>query len=432
MDRTKINIYLLGTPRIEVKGREIFQEISNKAVGLIFYLCMNNEKKFFKNVLAEIFWPESSTEKSSSNLRQAFFSIKKVLEKNGISNSLIVSEKGKCFINNEFDLWIDVKEFYKNINEGIKSSNAYLLQKASDLYEQGFFEGFFIKGSAVLDEWIMFEREHVSKLLQDGIYMAVELYEKQGESEKAEELLKKLLKINNLTEETHLKLMELYLKNNERYKAVQQYNSCAELLRKELNISPSQKLRDLYDKIINVKDRETFITKAPPSKEIKFFNNYIFEDNIKVFQNFLKKQREHILLHTGNHIFPMLEGEGIYNLLEKIVYIEEYHSKESKRELGMLFPELSDINGCYDEMKIFYSIKRFLERVAKNNNIIVVFRNFSELDERSRRLFYYLFQNIKNERLMIVGTYKKNSEVEKIINTIENKIGEEILWKKED
>lgn len=440
MDKTKITIYLLSTPRIEINGREIFQEISSKGAGLIFYLCMNSKKKFFKNILAEIFWPESSAEKSSSNLRQVLFNIKKVLEKNGVLSPMIISEKGKCFINEEFELWVDVKEFYKNIDNGIKNSDAALLKEASDLYEQGFFEGFFIKGSAVLDEWIMFEREHISRLLQDGIYMAAEIYEKQGEIEKGENLLKKLLKINNLTEETHLKLMELYLKNNERHKAVQQYNICAEILRKELNISPSQKLKETYEKIVNIKNREQIFQEILPqkslAKEIKFFNNYIFEEETETIKTFLKKQKdEYIFLHTGNHIFQMLEGEGIYNLLEKIVFIKEYHYKNSKEELAVLFPELSNSQKMKEEsseIKIFYVIRKFLEKAAEKKNIIAVFRNFIELDEKSRKLFYYLFQNVKNEKLVITGTYKKSREVEKIISTIESRIGEELLWKKKD
>ena len=62
----------------------------------------------------------------------------------------------------------------------------------------------------------------------------------------------KLVMEDNCYEEAHRRLMECYLAQGQRHLAVRQYQTCAETLREELDLAPSEETVTLYRHITTI------------------------------------------------------------------------------------------------------------------------------------------------------------------------------------
>ena len=58
-----------------------------------------------------------------------------------------------------------------------------------------------------------------------------------------------MVEIDETLEMAHEGLIRCYLQQGKRHLALQQYDRCAALLRKEMNIAPSQTLQSLYQDV---------------------------------------------------------------------------------------------------------------------------------------------------------------------------------------
>ena len=70
-----------------------------------------------------------------------------------------------------------------------------------------------------------------------------------GHHDTAIQRARELLSLDPLRETSHRQLMRLYADSGERSKAIAQYQSCRQLLQRELGVEPSDETRHLADEI---------------------------------------------------------------------------------------------------------------------------------------------------------------------------------------
>jgi DNA-binding SARP family transcriptional activator len=118
-----------------------------------------------------------------------------------------------------------------------------LLEDALTLYRGDYLEG-------VYDEWCALERERLRGQCLVALDKLAGLYVDRRDLQRAIELYQQLLAREPYHEGTHRELMHCYYRLGDRAAAIRQYQSCAELLREDLGLSPAPETESLYLQII--------------------------------------------------------------------------------------------------------------------------------------------------------------------------------------
>jgi DNA-binding SARP family transcriptional activator len=123
------------------------------------------------------------------------------------------------------------------------------LQSAVALYKGEFCEG-------IYSEWCLAERERLERsyLRALGVLMAIHI--SQGKYDQAISYGKKILILDPLREEVHRGLMSCFMALDRRAEAVRQFQQCARLLQRELNVLPVSDTVNLYRQILDERVEE--------------------------------------------------------------------------------------------------------------------------------------------------------------------------------
>lgn len=380
----KIEIHLIGSPRIEVDGEESFTRLSKRLLGLIFFLAANREKAVSKSKLCELFWYDMDEESARANLRQALFLIKKYINEeefaDGEEVSLISSEVNTCKINSGIDVWVDVAEFQKAMeNAGLATELPEKIRYYSDainLYTGIFLDDFYIKGNSEFEEWIILERENQNRMLEQACRGLSTVYQESGDIDSAILYLKKLLDIDPLLEDVHLQLMKAYCANRERGKAISQFHQCVKILSKELNISPMQEIRDFYDSIIEKSNGYNPKVFEPPGHESK------------------------IIRITIKHSRYKIAYGDIYEALSAIVEEDKLIPGYLKLGLSKIYPQYASYSIRHIEDEYFaFTVRKLMEKLSEEYAVIFEVCGLNKLDGKSKMVIDYLYECNTNNRM---------------------------------
>lgn len=375
----EIKVYLLQRPHIEIDGRDGFAKLNHKALAMIFYLAVRKGQMVSKELLSEIFWPELPEENARSNLRQSLSYIRKICaeEWGGKEEaSIIFSERNMCSLNASLPIFVDAVEFRKALKAASECDSRQEkirhLQHAVNVHGGSFLDGISVRGSVAFEEWVMMERESMNQAFIDASKQLAFLYRENGQFSQGISCLKKLLLMDPLLEEVHLRLMELYCQNQERAKAICQYKECARILGEELNIGPMEETRTLYRKILE---------DAPVEMEKLAIERA--KDDLCV-----------LCLDTASA--QPIDFEGVYRMLEPVVEEDTKVPDYLKRGLAMLFPQYSDwlAGQNLPETYLFYCVRKLLQEISLKGKVEVQVPDSKGLDQKSAQLLQYLIGNL--------------------------------------
>ena len=225
---------------------------SRKGKAILSYLLFYHKKQVNRDVLMERFWPNVSPESARNSLNVAVHSIRKAIPGSRISEKLILFKDDCYFINPEIEVVSDVSQFkdlwyqariYEQQDDISKAMHAY--KAALKLYKGDIME------EDLYSEWADAERENLREiflLILDKIsdYLCM-----NKQFKRAVEYCKILLSIDNCREDVHRRLMNCYFYMGKRGQAIRQYYKCKKVLSQELEVEPSARTSDLFNKIRN-------------------------------------------------------------------------------------------------------------------------------------------------------------------------------------
>jgi len=243
---------MLGNLTINLNRIPITGSLSNKAAALLCYLVANKDKAFSRDKLASIFWDSSAAETSRYNLRYTLWSLRKILDADKGQFPIILTHKDSCRINPDISIFTDVSEMERLLNDNPESDGAGLEEKLDmikSIYKGEFLEGFYINKCPEFNDWVFFERERLQRKYYEVLSRLTRLYKANGSYYKSIEVLNEMLRINPLQEELYEDLIKDYIELGDRSSALNQYKRCSNILRDELNISPNEGIRKLYQVI---------------------------------------------------------------------------------------------------------------------------------------------------------------------------------------
>jgi DNA-binding SARP family transcriptional activator len=242
-----------------------------------------------REALAGMFWKEFDTGRARNCLNTALWRLRQALEPGNTPAGayLLTNPYGDVGFNWESNHWLDVEIFEKSLKPAIQSPpggsgwKIQQIEEVLDLYSGDLLEGFY-------DDWVLQEREIYRRLYLNGLAYLMQAYRDQHRYEKSLACGQKLLYLEPLREEVHREMMRLFAENGQRSLALQQYETCRQVLKQELGISPMEETDRLYHQLLtNGPAAVSFTSPGQASSAPAEFHQALFQ-----FQNALKKLAE--------------------------------------------------------------------------------------------------------------------------------------------
>jgi predicted ATPase/DNA-binding SARP family transcriptional activator len=252
----RIKITLFGGLSVRQGDRIITRFKSQKIGALLAYLAYHLRPMHAREVLIDLFWPESTLEAGRNSLSVALSSLRHQLEPPGTPASAIIRADRFSVGLNPAAVTTDVAEFEAVIKAAAKAGSTteqiQFLTQAADLYQGRLLPGFY-------EEWITAEQERLAGLFFDASDRLIAHLEAAGDMAAAMQYARRAIALDPLREEAHGSLMRLLAAADQPGAALRQYREMERLLEEELGVEPSASLRALARRI----EKESGLT-APP------------------------------------------------------------------------------------------------------------------------------------------------------------------------
>ena len=248
-----LRLLWLGHPQVEENGQPVRFEM-RKAVALLAYLSLER-REHGREALATLLWPDYDQSHALGNLRRTLSSVNKSLGPGWCESS-----RDMVQLNPTQTVWLDVTVFQQALSEArvhrhtagdICAACREKLEKAVCLYRGDFLEGFNLPDCPAFDHWQLLQRETLRRELSQVLELLAARCAAAGEWEPAVAFAREWVTLDPLHEAAQRMLMELYARAGDRNAAVQQYQTCRELLAEELGQQPEARTTALYWQIIN-------------------------------------------------------------------------------------------------------------------------------------------------------------------------------------
>lgn len=231
-----LRLRLLGP--FELNGA--FPAIPQRAKALIAYLAMHSDRFISRDTLATLLWSYSASKQARQSLRQCLSCVRAAL---GQAQASLETTRAAVRLR-AADAEIDVHRF-EALAQSTKSAD---LAAASALYHGEFLEGIDIN-SEPFGEWLTIERSRLASIACETLRRLAVLKSQTGDAASAIAAAQRLLSLDPLREDGHRILMELYAAEGRRSDALRQFETCREIIRRELGVEPDQQTLALIEQI---------------------------------------------------------------------------------------------------------------------------------------------------------------------------------------
>ncbi|MBN1876435.1 MAG: tetratricopeptide repeat protein [Anaerolineae bacterium] len=252
-----LDIRLLGTFQVTLRGKSITNFATDKARALLVYLVVESEQPHRRDALAGLLWPDQPQRKARQSLRQALSHVRQAIEQAEVSEFLLVTRETVQF-DPESDYWADV-----NVFSAIYEANRYhhhrsmgmcrvclqRIEQMVTLYRGDFMEGFFLDDSTQFEEWALLRREWYHLHIVEALTILARYYERRGDYVQARDFIQRQVALEPWREEAHRQLMALWVQDGQRSAALKQYEKCYHVLKEELGVAPTAETTAFYEEI---------------------------------------------------------------------------------------------------------------------------------------------------------------------------------------
>ncbi|HLN15658.1 MAG TPA: AAA family ATPase [Acidimicrobiales bacterium] len=245
-----LDIHLLNEQRIgggpEVPGRAF----SSRSLALLAYLVLHAEAPQPRQHLAAVFWPDSSEAQARTNLRRELHHLRSLL---GEEPSLRVESSALSWHDCP-SCRVDVRVFEQEWARACASRAAgddegFLAHAESAIAE---YRGELLPGS--YEEWVLEGRRPLLRKCVDLCDGVVRLHTEAGNLARAIDVAHRRVQLAPLEEMGYRTLMALQAESGDRAAAVSTYHRCADVLERELGVTPDAETIAFVDRLL---DRRT-------------------------------------------------------------------------------------------------------------------------------------------------------------------------------
>jgi DNA-binding SARP family transcriptional activator len=250
MPAADIAALALGPLEVYVAGQRVPRWTSLKARAVFQYLLIHQDRPTRRDVLMALQWPDHSHNSARNNLNVALYSLRNTLDGPGHAQPILYRD-GCYILNPELSWWIDRNEFLSALDDarlalrtGRPEEVMYSYHKAIRLYRGPLFED---DGTS---EWYLPEQRRLKDLYGQALEHVTEIHLQLGELPEALQFGQLAISNDPCCEAIHRLLMRCYASQHQQQLVSRQYRVCADALREEFGVSPSDETTRLFHMLI--------------------------------------------------------------------------------------------------------------------------------------------------------------------------------------
>lgn len=364
-----LHLELLGDFRLRTESGSLVTISARKSQAMLAYLAVKPGQLVSRDKMAGLLWSSTAPEQARQSLRQTLSTMRRELA--GVSPQKILVEEGDFLSLDASLVYCDVVEFESLIATG----TAEALDPATRLYTGDFLDGFQIDEEK-FDQWVLAERDRLHRMALRAHANLVEQLTRSGSMDEAIAIAQQSLRIDPLQESIHRTLMRLYQQSGDLLNALQQYDSCAKLLRRELDVEPDAETRALQQEIVELRKKRSVAqtTERDVRKTV-----LVVEDNVlnrELANAVLKSAGYNVILAKDGAEALMILGREHADLLlldVDLPFIDGHKVLEALREKGIDVPTIfiSGLPGEEPEVRAFaIGAADFIRKPVKNSILL--------------------------------------------------------------
>jgi DNA-binding SARP family transcriptional activator len=364
-----LHLELLGDFRLRTESGSLITISARKSQAMLAYLGVKPAQLVSRDKMAGLLWSSTAPEQARQSLRQTLSTLRRELA--AVSSQKILVEEGDFLSLDSSVVHCDVVEFETLVATG----TAEALDPATRLYGGDFLDGFQIDEEK-FDQWVLAERDRLHRMALRAHAQLVEQLARSGSLDEAIAVAQQSLRLDPLQESMHRTLMRLYQQSGDLLNALQQFDSCAKILRRELDVEPDAETRGLQLEIVELRKKRN----APqPSERDARKNVLIVEDNIlnrELTNAVLKSAGYNVLLAKDGAEALMLIGREHVDLMlldVDLPFIDGHKVLEALHEKGIEVPTIfvSGLPGEEPEVRAFaIGAADFIRKPVKNSVLL--------------------------------------------------------------
>lgn len=228
---SSVLIRLLGGFRLSVAGREV-TSLPRKAQALLAYLAMQDGRPVSRETVSDLLWTDRGARQAKASLRQNLLVTRQALRDAG-AEVIDTPLRMVAFVPGIVET--DVGRFRLLARASDRAS----LAEAAEVYAGTLLDRF-PPVSGDFDDWLVTARAEVTDAAIDVLHRLTDACLAEGDVHPAVLAAERMLALDLLREDSHRLLMEVYLRAGRRADAIRQYEACVEVLRRELDVAPSE------------------------------------------------------------------------------------------------------------------------------------------------------------------------------------------------
>ena len=364
-----LRLELLGDLQIRADNGALAVVSAKKAQALLAYLAVKPTQRVSREKIAALLWSSTGPDQARQSLRQTLSTLRKELAAVSPEEKILV-EEGDLLGVDETLVDCDVAKFESLVAAGTEAA----LGEAIALYRGDFVEGFSINEER-FDQWLIAERDRLHRVALRAHAQLVEMQSRRGALDEAIATAQTSLRLDTLQEPMHRTLMRLYMQSGDVVNALQQYESCARVLKRELRIEPDAETRALQREIVQLREKQAPLAASGDRKKTVL----VVEDNVlnrELTNALLKSAGYGVVLAKDGAEALMQVGRQTVDLIlldVDLPYIDGHSLLQAIRENGVNAPTIfvSGLPGDDVEVRAFeVGAADFIRKPVKNQVLL--------------------------------------------------------------
>ncbi|HEY0601835.1 MAG TPA: BTAD domain-containing putative transcriptional regulator, partial [Herpetosiphonaceae bacterium] len=238
---TLLHIALFGPPQLTWDEQPI--ALPRRQLRALLYRLAATLQPVSRDQLCFLFWPDSPETVARRNLTVLLNQLRNLLP----APDLLVAQRDVVALD-PARVRVDTVALADALIPQ-RQHHFDALSAAVGLYRGQFLDGFALPGSVEFDEWADRERHIWERRYLDALALLIDGYAQRGAYAEAIEAAQRALAVDALAEEMHRRLIVLYAELGDRTAALRQFEHCAEVLERELGVSPLPETRAVYEAV---------------------------------------------------------------------------------------------------------------------------------------------------------------------------------------
>ncbi len=254
----RLEISLLGPPRLAVAGTAAVGFDYAKVLALLVYLALEPGRPHSRDALAELLWPDQPPQTGRTSLRQALARLRQALADHDAQPPLLLVTRETVQFNLAGDVALDTATFAELLRPLPGHSHrepaacpACLERwsRAVELYRGPLADAPPPRDATAYEEWLHARREWFAQQQLDALARLADAHEALGGPTQALVYARRALELDPWREPAHRQMMRLLAAIGERSAALAQYERCRRILADELGLEPEEATTELYQAI---------------------------------------------------------------------------------------------------------------------------------------------------------------------------------------